>query len=181
MELIKLVERKQMKEMKRIPDFRPGDTVRVKVKVVEGGKERLQAFEGVCIERKSAGLKERFTLRKISHGVGVERSFLLHSPFLGTIEVVRRGHVRKARLFYLREKVGKHARVREKMEAREAEPAEAKAKPASARKKAEPKAKEIEAKQPEAKKPELKQPEAIAKALAAARAQKEAEPKEENR
>ncbi len=94
--------------------FRPGDTLRVQIKVVEGGKERLQAFEGICIERKNGGLKEAFTIRKISHGVGVERTLLLHSPRVDKIVVVRRGDVRRARLYYLRDRIGKAARVREK-------------------------------------------------------------------
>jgi large subunit ribosomal protein L19 len=109
---IKLLEREQMKS--EIPDFKPGDTLRIQIKVVEGGKERLQAFEGICIVRNSTGLNESFTLRRIAHGVGVERTLLLHSPMLQKIEVIRRGEVRRARLFYLRSKVGKHAKVKEK-------------------------------------------------------------------
>jgi large subunit ribosomal protein L19 len=109
---IKLLEREQMKT--EIPDFKPGDTLRVQIKVVEGGKERLQAFEGICIVRNSIGLNESFTLRRISHGVGVERTLLVHSPMLQKIEVIRRGEVRRARLYYLRSKIGKHAKVKEK-------------------------------------------------------------------
>lgn len=112
MDMVKLIEKEQMR--KDSPDFRPGDTVRVHIKVIEGGKERLQAFEGVCIERKNSGLRETFTLRRISHGVGVERTLLLHSPRLEKITIVRRGDVRKARLYYLRSKVGRSARVKEK-------------------------------------------------------------------
>lgn len=112
MDIIRLIEREQMKA--EIPDFKPGDTVKVQIKVVEGGKERLQAFEGVCILRSHAGLREAFTLRKISHNVGVERTFLIHSPMLQSIAVVRRGEVRKSRLYYLRTKIGKAARVKEK-------------------------------------------------------------------
>ncbi len=112
MDTIKLLEREQMKS--EIPDFKPGDTVRVQIKVVEGGRERLQAFEGICIVRNNAGLKEKFTLRRISHGVGVERTLLLHSPMLQTITVTRRGEVRRSRLYYLREKIGKKAKVKEK-------------------------------------------------------------------
>ena len=112
MDLIQTIEREQMK--REIPDFGPGDTVKAWLKVIEGGKERLQAFEGVCIKRGNAGLKECFTLRKISGGVGVERTFLVHSPRLDRVEVVRRGEVRRARLFYLRGRVGKKARVKEK-------------------------------------------------------------------
>jgi len=109
---IRLIEREQMKS--EIPEFRPGDTLRVQIKVVEGGKERLQAFEGVCIVRSKTGLNEMFTLRRISHGVGVERMLLLHAPMLQKIEVIRRGEVRKARLYYLRDKIGKAAKVKEK-------------------------------------------------------------------
>lgn len=112
MDLIRTIEKEQMK--KSVADFRPGDTLRVQIKVIEGGKERLQAFEGICIERKNGGLKESFTVRKISHGVGVERSLLLHSPRVDQIEVIRRGDVRRARLYYLRDRIGKAARVKEK-------------------------------------------------------------------
>lgn len=112
MDLIRSLENEQLK--KDVADFRPGDTIRVQIKVVEGGKERLQAFEGICIERKNGGLKEAFTVRKISHGVGVERTLLLHSPRVDKIEVLRRGDVRRARLYYLRGLQGKAARVREK-------------------------------------------------------------------
>ncbi|MCL5038107.1 MAG: 50S ribosomal protein L19 [Chloroflexi bacterium] len=112
MDLIKMLEKKQLKE--DIPEFGPGDRLQVKVKVVEGGKERLQTFEGDCIVRKGGGLQENFTLRKISHGgIGVERSFMLHSPMLKSVKVVREGKVRRARLFYLRDKVGKKARIKE--------------------------------------------------------------------
>lgn len=97
-----------------IPAFRPGDTVRVHVKVVEGNRERIQAYEGVCIKRQGAGLNETFTVRRISYGVGVERTFPVHSPRLAQIEVVRRGVVRRAKLYYLRNLTGKAARIREK-------------------------------------------------------------------
>lgn len=97
-----------------IPAFRPGDTVRVMVKVVEGTRERLQAFEGVVIKRQGAGVNETFTVRRISYGVGVERTFPVHSPRLASIEVVRRGIVRRAKLYYLRNLTGKAARIREK-------------------------------------------------------------------
>ncbi len=103
---------KQVKEV--MPAFGPGDTVKAWLMVVEGGKERLQAFEGICLKRGNSGLKETFTLRKISGGVGVERTILLHSPRLVRVEVTRRGDVRRARLFYLRDLVGKKARVKEK-------------------------------------------------------------------
>jgi large subunit ribosomal protein L19 len=97
-----------------VPAFAPGDTVRVRVRVSEGAKERIQAFEGICIARKGAGLSETFIVRKISGGVGVERIFPVHSPTIAGIEVVRRGHVRRAKLYYLRARRGKRARVRER-------------------------------------------------------------------
>ena len=99
-----------------LPDFLPGDTVRVQVRVREGDKERLQAFEGICIGRRGAGISETFTVRKISAGVGVERIFPLHSPSLAGIDLVRRGRVRHAKLYYLRNLSGKAARIREKRE-----------------------------------------------------------------
>ncbi|MBF0499958.1 MAG: 50S ribosomal protein L19 [Candidatus Riflebacteria bacterium] len=98
-----------------IPAFRPGDTLRVNIKVREGEKERLQAFEGVVISRRYAGLRENFTVRKISYGVGVERTFLLHSPNISEIAVVRQGKVARAKLFYLRDRVGKRTRVKDKI------------------------------------------------------------------
>lgn len=97
-----------------IPAFRPGDTVKVMVKVVEGSRERLQAFEGVVIKRQGGGLNETFTVRRVSYGVGVERTFPVHSPRLASIAVVRRGVVRRAKLYYLRNLTGKAARIREK-------------------------------------------------------------------
>jgi large subunit ribosomal protein L19 len=97
-----------------IPPFRPGDTVRVNVRVKEGEKERLQAFEGVCIARRGSGVSQTFTVRKISNGIGVERIFPLHSPMIGDISVVRRGRVRRAKLYYLRAVSGKAARIRER-------------------------------------------------------------------
>src|SRR5688572_17270978 len=97
-----------------IPPFRPGDTVRVNVRVKEGEKERLQAFEGVCIARKGGGVSETFTVRKISNGVGVERIFPLHSPMVADITVVRRGAVRRAKLYYLRDVTGKAGRIKER-------------------------------------------------------------------
>ncbi|HKK26462.1 MAG TPA: 50S ribosomal protein L19 [Gemmatimonadota bacterium] len=104
------------KEYRRtdLPAFESGDTIRVRVRVTEGDKERIQAFEGICIARKGGGISETFTVRKVSGGVGVERIFPLHSPALAGIEVVRRGHVRRAKLYYLRARRGKKARVREK-------------------------------------------------------------------
>ncbi|MDQ4079489.1 MAG: 50S ribosomal protein L19 [Gemmatimonadota bacterium] len=97
-----------------IPPFRPGDTLRVNVRVKEGEKERLQAFEGVCIARRGSGVSETFTVRKVSNGVGVERIFPVHSPMIGDIVVVRRGQVRRAKLYYLRELSGKATRIRAK-------------------------------------------------------------------
>jgi large subunit ribosomal protein L19 len=97
-----------------LPAFSPGDTLRVRVRVSEGAKERIQAFEGICIARKGGGLSETFMVRKISGGVGVERIFPLHSPSIEGIDVVRRGHVRRAKLYYLRARSGKRARVRER-------------------------------------------------------------------
>lgn len=97
-----------------IPDFGPGDIVRVHVRVIEGGRERTQAFEGVVIARKGGGIRETFTVRKISFGVGVERIFPVHAPIIQSIEVVRRGDVRRAKLYYLRNRVGKATRIKEK-------------------------------------------------------------------
>jgi large subunit ribosomal protein L19 len=97
-----------------VPEFRPGDTVKVHVRVVEAGRERIQVFQGVVIRRQGGGLQETFTVRKISFGVGVERTFPLHSPSIGKLEVVSRGRVRRAKLYYLRERRGKKARIRER-------------------------------------------------------------------
>ncbi len=99
---------------RQLPDFSPGDTVRVNVKVVEGTRERVQAFEGVCIAKKNRGLNSAFTVRKISYGEGVERVFPLYSPRIDSIELVRRGDVRRAKLYYLRGRTGKAARIAEK-------------------------------------------------------------------
>jgi large subunit ribosomal protein L19 len=111
MEKVAAVEREQLKS--KVPAFGPGDTVRVHLKVVEGGRERIQAFEGVVIARKSGGLRETFTVRRISHGVGVERIFLLNSPRIERLDVVRKGRVRQAKLYYLRGKIGREARIKE--------------------------------------------------------------------
>ncbi len=97
-----------------IPDFGPGDTVRVHVRVVEGGRERVQVFEGVVIARNGGGARETFTVRKVSFGVGVERIFPIHAPIIAKIEVTRRGDVRRAKLYYLRDRVGKATRIKEK-------------------------------------------------------------------
>nr|WP_296099664.1 50S ribosomal protein L19 [Dialister sp.] len=110
--IIETLENEQLR--KDIPEFRPGDTVRVHVKVVEGKTERVQVFEGIVIARKNAGVRETFTVRRISYGVGVERTFLVHSPRLEKIEVKRRGIVRRAKLFYLRGLSGKAARIKER-------------------------------------------------------------------
>ena len=104
----------QKEWLRNVPPFRPGDTLRVNVRVKEGDKERLQAFEGVCIARRGSGVSESFTVRKISNGVGVERIFPLHSPMLAEIHLVRRGRVRRAKLYYLRHLTGKATRIREK-------------------------------------------------------------------
>ncbi|HHW19080.1 MAG TPA: 50S ribosomal protein L19 [Firmicutes bacterium] len=112
MNLVRLIEESQMR--KDIPDFGPGDQVRVYFKVVEGGRERTQAFDGVVIRRQRGGVRETFTVRRVSYGVGVERTFPLHSPRIERIEVLRRGRVRRAKLFYLRGLSGKSARIAEK-------------------------------------------------------------------
>ena len=118
MNIIEELEKEQVAEAiaggKVIPQFSPGDTLRVSVKVVEGSRERLQAFEGVCIARRNRGLNSSFTVRKISYGEGVERIFPLYSPRIDSIQVVRRGDVRRAKLYYLRDRRGKSARIAEK-------------------------------------------------------------------
>jgi large subunit ribosomal protein L19 len=128
MNLIKQLEQEQMTKLaagKTIPDFQPGDTVLVNVKVVEGERSRLQAYEGVCIGRSGSGLNENFTVRKISYGEGVERVFPLYSPLVDSIKVVRRGKVRRAKLYYLRGLRGKSARITEKQDRRQGEEAAA--------------------------------------------------------
>jgi large subunit ribosomal protein L19 len=114
MERLRKIEREGLRE--DLPDFRPGDTVKVMVRIQEGEKERLQAFEGVCIAKKNGGVSETFTVRKVSAGVGVERIFPLHSPSVGAVEVVRRGKVRRAKLYYLRRLTGKAGRIKEQRE-----------------------------------------------------------------
>ena len=119
MNLLKEVENEQVAKLtagKEIPDFRPGDTVLVNYKVVEGERSRVQAYEGVCIGRAGAGLNENFTVRKISYGEGVERVFPLYSPMINSIKVVRHGKVRRAKLYYLRGRRGKSARISERQE-----------------------------------------------------------------
>lgn len=115
MNIIDTIEREQMRA--DLPDFGAGDTVRVHVRVVEGARERIQIFEGVVLGRSGSGLAESFTVRKISSGIGVERIFPVHSPKIDKIEVVRYGDVRKAKLYYLRGRVGRRARIREKRQA----------------------------------------------------------------
>ncbi|MGM9572299.1 MAG: 50S ribosomal protein L19 [bacterium] len=112
MNIMDVLEKEQLKQ--EVPAFNIGDTVKVSVKVVEGNKERIQVFEGIVIKRKNGGIRETFTVRKISQGIGVERTFPLHSPRVADIKVVRRGKVRRAKLYYLRDRVGKAARVKEK-------------------------------------------------------------------
>src|SRR6202789_813246 len=123
MNVIQQLEKEQMAKLsagKEIPDFGPGDTVLVNVKVVEGERTRVQAYEGVCIGRAGAGLNENFTVRKISYGEGVERVFPLYSPMIDSITVVRRGKVRRAKLYYLRGRRGKSARIVERVDHSEA-------------------------------------------------------------
>ena len=117
MKLIKDIEKEQIKEIlkkRQVPDFKSGDTVRVNVYVTEGNKERVQAFEGVCIARSNRGFNSTFTIRKISHGEGVERVFPVYSPMLESISLIRRGKVRRSKLYYLRQRSGKSARIAEK-------------------------------------------------------------------
>ena len=125
MNIIETLEREQVARLaKTIPDFQPGDTLQVNVKVVEGDRTRVQAYEGVCIARSGGGLNESFTVRKISYGEGVERVFPVYSPLIDSVKVVRRGKVRRAKLYYLRDRRGKSARIAERAE----RPGEAKAK-----------------------------------------------------
>ncbi|HYG86440.1 MAG TPA: 50S ribosomal protein L19 [Azospirillum sp.] len=117
MNLLQQLEQEQIEKAlggKAIPEFSPGDTLRVNVKVVEGTRERVQAYEGVCIARKNAGVNSSFTVRKISYGEGVERVFPLYSPRIDSIELVRKGDVRRAKLYYLRDRRGKAARISER-------------------------------------------------------------------
>src|ERR1700757_2362681 len=144
MNLLQQIECEQVEKLtanRPVPKFEPGDTVRVMVRVIEGERERVQAFEGVCIARKNAGINSNFTLRKISYGEGVERVFPLYSPRIAAIEVVRRGVVRRAKLYYLRGRTGKAARIAERSRAsirpdaervRESAPPDAEPAPANA-------------------------------------------------
>ncbi len=125
MNTIQQLEQEQIAKLtaeRAVPEFSPGDTLKVTVKVVEGERERLQAFEGVCIARKARGLNSSFTVRKISYGEGVERVFPLYSPRVASIELVRRGDVRRAKLYYLRGRTGKSARIAEKIEHKHPKP-----------------------------------------------------------
>jgi large subunit ribosomal protein L19 len=122
MDAIRVVEAGQLRKDR--DGFSPGDTVRVQVKVVEGEKERTQAFEGVVIRKRGEGTRASFTVRRISYGVGVERTFPLHSPRIEAVQVVRRGQVRRSKLYYLRDLAGKAARLKEKREALDGEPGE---------------------------------------------------------
>jgi large subunit ribosomal protein L19 len=166
MNTIQEIEQEQIQRLtadKGLPDFAPGDTVRVMVKVVEGTRERIQAFEGVCIARKNAGLNSSFTVRKLSYGEGVERVFPLYSPRIEDIELVRRGRVRRAKLYYLRGRTGKAARIAERTTGRaRIKPEEvATAEEAFALEEAEAKAKAAEAGEaPEAEAPEAEAAEA---------------------
>jgi large subunit ribosomal protein L19 len=119
MNLLQKIEHNYVQELtagKRLDAFAPGDTVKVNVRIIEGANERIQAFEGVCIAKKNRGLQSAFTVRKLSHGEGVERVFPLYSPRIESIENVRRGDVRRAKLYYLRGRTGKAARIREKQD-----------------------------------------------------------------
>jgi len=130
MDIIQQLEKEQADKLaaaRPIPDFAPGDTVIVNVKVVEGDRSRVQAYEGVCIARSGGGINESFTVRKISYGEGVERVFPVYSPMVESVEVVRRGKVRRAKLYYLRGRTGKSARILERSSRGEGEAAEAQA------------------------------------------------------
>jgi large subunit ribosomal protein L19 len=130
MNVIQQLEQEQVAQLsaqRKVPEFAPGDTLKVNVKVVEGTRERIQAFEGVCIARSNAGLNSAFTVRKISYGEGVERIFPLYSPRIDSIEVLRRGDVRRAKLYYLRGLTGKAARITEKRDDRKSRDTEEKA------------------------------------------------------
>ena len=120
LQTIEAEEKARLVAQRAIPDFQPGDTLRVMVKIKEGERERIQAFEGVCIARAGGGVNENFTVRKISFGEGVERVFPVYSPYIAEIEVLRRGKVRRAKLYYLRGRQGKSARITERQEKAEA-------------------------------------------------------------
>lgn len=155
MNVIEQLENEQVAKLtadKTVPEFSPGDTLKVNVKVVEGSRERLQAFEGVCIARKNAGLNSSFTVRKLSYGEGVERVFPLYSPNVADIEVVRRGDVRRSKLYYLRGRTGKAARISEKTDGYAAKiAAEEKAAQQEAKRAADAKSREAQAAKAKAK------------------------------
>ena len=193
--LLETFEKQQIEKLtskKRVPAFRPGDTLKVTVRITEGSKSRLQAFEGVCIARKNNSVNSNFTVRKISHGEGVERVFPLFSPLVEKIEVVRKGDVRRAKLYYLRELSGKKARIADKDRGDEADQYEyiEEAPPVEETKTAdtdtnaaeEPKAEEVEAKQAETKAQEAEaKPAEESKAEAAEESSKEEEKAAENK
>ena len=193
--LLETFEKQQIEKLtskKRVPAFRPGDTLKVTVRITEGSKSRLQAFEGICIARKNNSVNSNFTVRKISHGEGVERVFPLFSPLVEKIEVVRKGDVRRAKLYYLRELSGKKARIADKDRGDEADQYEyiEEASPAEETKTAdtdtnaaeEPKAEEVEAKQAETKAEEAEaKPAEESKAEAAEESSKEEEKAAENK
>ena len=192
--LLETFEKQQIEKLtskKRVPAFRPGDTLKVTVRITEGSKSRLQAFEGICIARKNNSVNSNFTVRKISHGEGVERVFPLFSPLVEKIEVVRKGDVRRAKLYYLRELSGKKARIADKDRGDEADQYEyiEEAPPVEETKTAdtdtnaaeEPKAEEVEAKQAETKVEEAEaKPAEESKAEAAEESSKEEEKAAEN-
>ena len=193
--LLETFEKQQIEKLtskKRVPAFRPGDTLKVTVRITEGSKSRLQAFEGICIARKNNSVNSNFTVRKISHGEGVERVFPLFSPLVEKIEVVRKGDVRRAKLYYLRELSGKKARIADKDRGDEAHQYEyiEEAPPVEETKTAdtdtnaaeEPKAEEVEAKQAETKAEEAEaKPAEESKAEAAEESSKEEEKAAENK
>ena len=193
--LLETFEKQQIEKLtskKRVPAFRPGDTLKVTVRITEGSKSRLQAFEGICIARKNNSVNSNFTVRKISHGEGVERVFPLFSPLVEKIEVVRKGDVRRAKLYYLRELSGKKARIADKDRGDEADQYEyiEEAPPVEETKTAdtdtnaaeEPKAEEVEAKQAETKANEAEaKPAEESKAEAAEESSKEEEKAAENK
>ena len=193
--LLETFEKQQIEKLtskKRVPAFRPGDTLKVTVRITEGSKSRLQAFEGICIARKNNSVNSNFTVRKISHGEGVERVFPLFSPLVEKIEVVRKGDVRRAKLYYLRELSGKKARIADKDRGDEADQyeyieeaplvEETKTADTDTNAAGEPKAEEVEAKQVETKAEEAEaKPAEESKAEAAEESSKEEEKAAENK
>ncbi len=193
--LLETFEKQQIEKLtskKRVPAFRPGDTLKVTVRITEGSKSRLQAFEGICIARKNNSVNSNFTVRKISHGEGVERVFPLFSPLVEKIEVVRKGDVRRAKLYYLRELSGKKARIADKDRGDEADQyeyiedappvEETKTSDTDTNAAEEPKAEEVEAKQAETKAEEAEaKPAEESKAEAAEESSKEEEKAAENK